>query len=243
MKKVFILFVLIILGLSAFAQNKEYRDAVYLKNGSVIKGIIIEQIPNQSLKISTADGSTFVFQMTEVEKIAKEEVTTTNNNNYNNKDKETQTSATSYRNPSIAWLCSFLLPGVGQFYNGQTGKGVGHLLWYLGSTTLWIVGIENMTTTSYNYDYYSDYYDDTEEINDGWMTIAIAGGISSLVCWIISQTDAPRNARHINEENNFMSFNLSKKVNLSFVPEVKPVFMPATNNVAASYGAGIKLSF
>lgn len=49
-----------------------YKDVVYLKNGSMVKGIIIEQIPNVSLKIETNDGSVFVYKMEEVEKMAKE---------------------------------------------------------------------------------------------------------------------------------------------------------------------------
>lgn len=55
----------------AFAQSN-YQDVVYLKNGSIIRGIIIEQVPNKSLKIETADRSIFVYQMDEIEKIAKE---------------------------------------------------------------------------------------------------------------------------------------------------------------------------
>ena len=54
----------------AFAQSN-YQDVVYLKNGSIIRGVIIEQIPNQSLKIKTAGGSLFMFKMNEVEKIEK----------------------------------------------------------------------------------------------------------------------------------------------------------------------------
>ncbi len=53
-------------------QNESMRDLVYLKNGSVVKGIIIEQIPNETLKIETGDGSIFVYKMDEIEKIAKE---------------------------------------------------------------------------------------------------------------------------------------------------------------------------
>ena len=49
-----------------------YVEVVYLKNGSVIRGIILEQIPNVQLKIETADGNIFIFKMEEVEKIAKE---------------------------------------------------------------------------------------------------------------------------------------------------------------------------
>jgi len=37
-------------------------DVVYLKNGSVITGSIIEQIPNETIKIQTRDGSVFVYQ-------------------------------------------------------------------------------------------------------------------------------------------------------------------------------------
>lgn len=51
----------------------EYQDVVYLKNGSVIRGLIIEQIPNQSLKIQTKDGSVFFYKMDDVEKITKEQ--------------------------------------------------------------------------------------------------------------------------------------------------------------------------
>lgn len=51
----------------------EFVDVVYLKNGSIIRGLIMEQIPNESLKIQTSDGSLFVYKMEEVVKITKEE--------------------------------------------------------------------------------------------------------------------------------------------------------------------------
>jgi len=53
----------------------EDQDVVYLKDGSIIRGTIIEQVPNVSLKIKTGDGSVFVYQMDEVEKISKVEGT------------------------------------------------------------------------------------------------------------------------------------------------------------------------
>ena len=52
--------------------NSQYRDVVYLKNGSIIRGMIIELTPNVSVKIQTKDGSIFVYKMEEVEKITKE---------------------------------------------------------------------------------------------------------------------------------------------------------------------------
>ncbi len=52
--------------------SSELQDVVYLKNGSRIKGILIEQIPNKSIKIQTKDGSVFHYNMDEIDKITKE---------------------------------------------------------------------------------------------------------------------------------------------------------------------------
>ena len=66
---------LAIMFLTAIAvQAQEQQEVVYLKNGSIVRGVIIEQIPNASLKIQTADGSIFAYKMEEVEKITKEAV-------------------------------------------------------------------------------------------------------------------------------------------------------------------------
>jgi hypothetical protein len=55
-------------------QNTKQIDVVYLKNGSVIKGSVIELIVDKTVKIQTSDSSLFVFNMNEVEKIAKDEI-------------------------------------------------------------------------------------------------------------------------------------------------------------------------
>ena len=54
-----------------FAQQNMI-DVLYLKNGSIIRGYVIEQIPNKHIKIQTKDGSIFVFKMDEVIKTIKE---------------------------------------------------------------------------------------------------------------------------------------------------------------------------
>lgn len=53
-------------------QMNQMVDVVYLKNGGVRRGIIIEQVPGESLKIKTNDGSVYVFKMDEILKITKE---------------------------------------------------------------------------------------------------------------------------------------------------------------------------
>lgn len=52
----------------------DFVDVVYLKNGSVVKGTIVETIPDISIKIQTRDGSVFVYKMSEIERYGKEEI-------------------------------------------------------------------------------------------------------------------------------------------------------------------------
>lgn len=72
MRKLLLLLTLL-LSISTYVAAQNYTEVVYLKNGSVIKGVIIEQVPNVSLKIKTGDGSLIICQMNEVKKIIKEE--------------------------------------------------------------------------------------------------------------------------------------------------------------------------
>jgi len=53
-------------------QKDAMEDVIYLKNGSIIRGSIIELIPKESVKIQTAGGSIFVYGLDEVRKITKE---------------------------------------------------------------------------------------------------------------------------------------------------------------------------
>jgi len=73
MKKIVILIVLICTTIFAGAQQI-YKDIVYLKNGSIIHGKIIELIPGKSIKIESRDSNIFVFQMDEIEKLTKEPI-------------------------------------------------------------------------------------------------------------------------------------------------------------------------
>jgi len=52
--------------------QEQMQDVLYLKNGTIIRGDIIEQIPNQTIKIAASDGSLFVFLTSDIEKITKE---------------------------------------------------------------------------------------------------------------------------------------------------------------------------
>ena len=41
----------LLLSISTYVAAQNYTEVVYLKNGSIIKGVIIEQVPNVSLTL------------------------------------------------------------------------------------------------------------------------------------------------------------------------------------------------
>lgn len=73
MKKIVIALAAACLSLHLSAQ--QYVESVFLKNGSIIKGTVIEQVPDGDIKIQRNDGSVYVYPMSEVIKITKEQVT------------------------------------------------------------------------------------------------------------------------------------------------------------------------
>ena len=107
---------LIVPASPALAQQN-LEDVVYLKDGSVIRGVIIEQIPGASLKIQTRDGNVFFYEIDRVERITKEAPLFPDRNR-----------KISRKNPALALVCSLLLAGGGQFYNEQYNKGAAFLL-------------------------------------------------------------------------------------------------------------------
>src|SRR5690554_4991522 len=74
MKKIAFLLTALLLSVVIYAQQNNLIDVVYLKNGSILRGIIIEQVPNESIKLQTADGNIYVYQTNEIEKITKETI-------------------------------------------------------------------------------------------------------------------------------------------------------------------------
>ena len=69
MKKLFFLLIAALPLMQLAAQTQ--RETVHLHNGSVIKGEVIETTADR-VKVKTGDGSIFVYDMTEVERITKE---------------------------------------------------------------------------------------------------------------------------------------------------------------------------
>lgn len=72
MKKFLLLCFAALFSSTVFAQNADLQDVVHLKNGSIVRGTIIEQVPGESLKIETRDGNVFVYKMDEIDKMTRE---------------------------------------------------------------------------------------------------------------------------------------------------------------------------
>ena len=53
-------------------RTAEYLDAVEVADGSIWKGVVIEQVPGQTYKLETSDGSIHVFQAADVVKVTRE---------------------------------------------------------------------------------------------------------------------------------------------------------------------------
>lgn len=71
MKKYLVVLLFVLTTTLLFAHNNSF-DIIYLKNESIIQGIIIEKIFNESIIIETADRNIFEYQMDMIEIIVKE---------------------------------------------------------------------------------------------------------------------------------------------------------------------------
>lgn len=73
MKNILIILILSLLQTVAFSQeiasSTRTKDLIYLKDGSTLRGTIIEQIPNQYVKIGIAGGAVVKVSMSEVKRI------------------------------------------------------------------------------------------------------------------------------------------------------------------------------
>jgi hypothetical protein len=93
MKKLFLIILMIAFAINGFSQGN-YRDVVHLKNGSIIKGVIIEQVPNKQIKVETSDGSVFVYEMDDIQKMTKEKISESSSA-WENKNSEDFSSPTA----------------------------------------------------------------------------------------------------------------------------------------------------
>ncbi len=124
---------LLLLFVAAFVQTvipsdlhaQEMEDVVYLKDGSILRGTIIEDIPGESLRIQTRDGNVFRISYDRIDRRVREAaVVPANQPTPQPQIQPRMQVATGRKNPTTAFLISFFIVGGGQGYNGQWGKAV-----------------------------------------------------------------------------------------------------------------------
>ncbi|MFC1539220.1 hypothetical protein ACFL6H_07340 [Candidatus Latescibacterota bacterium] len=192
MKKIIILIFAIFILLIPNFSFAEDIDVVYLKNGSIIRGKIIENVINKNLKIELQDGSVMVFEYDDIEKTAVVEAPSTQ-----------RVTGNQLKSPGGALALSLVPPiilpiqGLGQFYNGEAGKGAAFLVTGIISAGMLFYGIAE-ETTYYDSGYYS--YEETQQQSSG---AAGLGAIIYLGSWIWSSIDAYSSAKKINLANNY----------------------------------------
>ena len=230
-----ILFLACLMGMTfAFAQTS-LQDVVYLKNGSIIRGDIIEMIPGETVKIMTTDGSVFVHNFADVEKFTKEQPTSA-----------TQLSHNAYnvekKSPWLSGVLSFFIPGLGQFYNGENRKGWVDLATSLG-------GVAGMYTGAYMVVWGAEYEYQFNEPKDGMImtgtVLMLAGMGVALVNGIHSIVDAAKSSNRINAENGYVMYQINDRCAFGMQPSIayeRPQYLQGSKP-ELSAGMNFKLTF
>jgi len=116
----------IVIAAAGAAHAADYADVLFLKNGARVKGVIVENNLNDSIRIETKDGSLFVYRYDEIEKIGREKIVA----------QETVTERTmtlnAYEGAKKSWwtgigLACLLLPGLGHVYAKEYAYGAMYL--------------------------------------------------------------------------------------------------------------------
>lgn len=65
-------YLFVFFGLTTIVYSQSIQDVIYLNDGSILRGLIIEEVPGDSYKIESRDGNVYAVQAGEVEKLTKE---------------------------------------------------------------------------------------------------------------------------------------------------------------------------
>jgi len=167
-----------------------------------------------------------------VSRNSRQNVNTTHNMDANQGINTTQ-SAIKYRHlyPGLSFGLSFLYPGIGQFYNGQAGKGAIMAVLATGSLVT-MIGVSGSVDTG-------------SDMSDGQSVAVGAAALVYAATWIWGMIDAPVSAGAINRRNQALSWNVGKDSKLSITPDVLTSNLTGikTGYQSPAYGLSLKLDF
>jgi sRNA-binding protein len=224
------------------------QDIITKVNGEEINAKVLEINANEVKyrKLGNETGPIYTLSKSEIfmikygngdKDVFVKTVTKTNSSNANVVQNPNIDLNYRKKGPAAAFWLSFLYPGIGQFYNGQVGKGVTMSALATGSLIVTCVAAANATVeTHYGY----GYYETTDETAE---TVAFVGLGVYFGTWLWSMIDAPISAKAINRRN-ALSWNIGNSM-LSLDPDVSYVTMTkgANNYKTPVYGLSLKLDF
>ena len=187
----FILFICLICLITFIVPSQvSAQDVIYLKDGRVVRGIILEQ-SDGLVSVQMQDGQVAHFFMDQITKI---EGHSRGNQGQPPRGGE-QPRIRGKKNVYGAMALSFFIIGSGQIYNGQPLKGVGQMGLAITGYGLILSGLG---------DDYDDYYDFGGGGGSSGSTARVAVGLVLWSgTWIWSIVDAGITANRINRENEY----------------------------------------
>ena len=177
-----LILVVLVMSFAMDAAQAQVESAVYLKDGSVVHGVIIEEVAGQFVKIRLSDNRVLTYnahQIVEVVRQPKPE------------------SVAPRKNPKLAgYLSGGCFPGIGQFYNGEYGKGAKHMAIASVGLSVGLIGALGEAVETLD-----DWGTKTEDSTDAPEILMSVGGLIFFGAMIWSVMDASSTAEKINDQN------------------------------------------
>ena len=245
-----ILFLFCLMGMTfAFAQSN-LQDVVYMKNGEIIRGEIIEMVPGEFIKISLDNGCVFIRDFDDIERFAIEQpIRTVSDPHYDKKS------------PWLSGVLSYFVPGLGQFYNGENRKG-----WIdLGVQAVgWAAAIGGFGLsegylpndfTRVEGGFYSpdremyitggEFYHHSEFLRTTGYVLFAVGAVAIYANAIHSIVDAVKSSKRINAENGYVMYQINDRCAFGMQPSIayeRPQYLQGSKP-ELSAGMNFKLTF
>lgn len=189
-----ILGITILIAITSFTFGQERIDVLHLKNGDIVKGVIVENVPNDYVKIELTGGSILSYNYSEIMKFSKETVEQSKpQSSYASDAQKMMMYESQKKNPTTAVVLSCLLTSTGHAYAGNWGRGLlftgGRFACVLFAVT---AGIEEKT----EYDPYYGYEYTTTEVTGAYSL----GMLGAVVIAIWEMVDASNEVKRYNKK-------------------------------------------
>jgi TM2 domain-containing membrane protein YozV len=127
---------------------------------------------------------------------------------------------TDHKDPAIACTMSLLLPGLGQLYNGETGKGIAFIATSYGGLAVGAIALSTH--------------------NDGLATV---GFVTAAVSYLWSILDASITSGALNRHHELVDISLNGNNHLSLQPSVSSLHDTKGNYLPKSTNAGFAVAY